>query len=287
MTYPTCTVRCLIRDQSGAPAAGAEITAILNRAEVYDGYLIPVRVSAVAGADGEALLELWPNVLGSSASAYQVLIKHPGGSVLRTTAVVPDIAQVDLHLIAELPPHPGRTDGQLLIESAITASQVTLQQIQATQAEVAQAVTDADEAILQMAAHAASAEAAADTAQAAATGAAAAQAAATDQAAAAGKSAAAAATSATNAAASVTATAGQAAAAEQSAAAAGASQIAAAASQAAAAGSATAAAGSASAASASAAAADLAVTEARGALTRVAADLIRTQTIITEHHAFS
>lgn len=287
MTHPTCNVRCAIRDQAGNPAAGAEITAILNRAEVHDGYLIPARVSAVADAAGIAVLALWPNVLGATASAYQVLIKHPGGAVLRTTAVVPDLDHADLHLIAELPPHPGRLDGQLLIDSAISASQETLQQIQQTQAEVAEAMAGADAAIMLMSDHAASAVAAADTAQAAAAGAAAAQAAATGQAADASQAAAASALSATNAAASQSAAATQAAAASQAAAAAGASQAAAAASQAAAADSATAAAGSAAAASASAAAADLTVTETQSAMTRIAADLIRTQTIVTEHHAFS
>lgn len=236
MTHPTCAVRCAIRDQAGNPAAGAEITAILNRAEVHDGYLIPARVSAVADAAGEVVLPLWPNVLGAAGSAYQVLIKHPGGTVLRTTAVVPDLDHVDLHLIAELPALPARTPGQLLIDSAISASQATLQQIQATQAEVDQAMSEADAAIQQMADHAASAASAADTAQAAA----------------------AAATDAQDAAA------GQAVAAAQSATAAGESQSAAAASQSSATQSQNAAAQSASAAEADREAAETARTGAEG-----------------------
>lgn len=287
MTHPTCNVRCAIRDQAGNPAVGAEITAILNRAEVHDGYLIPARVSAVADAAGIAVLALWPNVLGATASAYQVLIKHPGGAVLRTTAVVPNLEHADLHLIAELPPHPGRLDGQLLIDSAISASQETLQQIQQTQAEVAEAMAGADAAIQQMTGHAATAEAAAEAAQAAAAEAAGAQAAATAEAAAAAQSAIAAAASENDAGTSAAEAADSASASGQSATAASASASAAAASQAAAADSATVAAGSAASASASAAAADLAVTETQSALTRIAADLIRTQTLVTEHHAFS
>lgn len=44
---------------------------------------------------------------------------------------------------------------------------------------------------------------------------------------------------------------------------------------------------SASAAEGSAAAAAATVAETQSALTRIAADLIRTQTLVTEHHAFS
>ena len=280
MPHPTCAVRCAIRDQAGTPAAGAEVTAILNRADVHDGYLIPTRVSAVANADGVAVLELWPNVLGAMASVYQVLITHRSGAVLRATAVVPDLAQVDLHLIADLQPPAARTPGQLLIDSAITASQATLQQIQATQAEVAQAMSEADAAIAQMADHAIATAAAAETAQAAAASSASAEAAATGQAADAAQSAIAAAASAAEAA-------GSASAAGQSASEASASSSASAASQVAAAGSATQAADSARAAVASATAAQTTVAETQSALARIAADLIRTQTLVTEHHAFS
>lgn len=126
MALTTCTVRCALSDQNGQPLAGAVITATLNRYEVYQGHVVPRATTAVTAADGTAQLALWPNALGAVESAYEIAIQPSGGTVYRTTAVVPNLASTDLHLISELPPYPGMTNGQLLIDTAADTVTVVL-----------------------------------------------------------------------------------------------------------------------------------------------------------------
>ena len=122
MSIPTCRVRAIINDSdSGQPIRGARVQAQLSTYEVYQGYVVPKLVQAVTDEDGFAYLDLFPNQLGSVESFYNIKILAPNGKNLRTTAVVPNAANIDLHIIAELPPYDGKNDGQLFIDEAIAA----------------------------------------------------------------------------------------------------------------------------------------------------------------------
>lgn len=119
---PTCNVRCAVHENDGTPVAGALITARLDRFEIHDGYVVPELVEATTDAAGLATLALWPNALGATASTYQIRIIAPNGMALRTTATVPAVPDIDLHLIAELPAYEGKPEGQLIIDAAIAAA---------------------------------------------------------------------------------------------------------------------------------------------------------------------
>ena len=55
---------------AGQPIEGATVTAILDRGEVDNGYIVQRRVTAVTDENGEATLSLWPNSRGSGESRY-------------------------------------------------------------------------------------------------------------------------------------------------------------------------------------------------------------------------
>lgn len=107
-----------MHDQEGAPVPGATFEFKLNRQEVYEGFVVPTRVTGTSGEDGTCTVALWPNQLGSAESAYQVTIRSPGGRSERVTATIPNVATVNLHDVSALPPYPGKPDAQVYLETA-------------------------------------------------------------------------------------------------------------------------------------------------------------------------
>ena len=118
---PTCRVHCAIFDNDGSPVAGAVVTAKLDRFEVYQGYVVPDIETATTDETGACTLALWPNALGATASSYAVKIVAPNGRTQRLTVTVPNVADANLHEIANLPPYEGKPDGQLIIDAAVAA----------------------------------------------------------------------------------------------------------------------------------------------------------------------
>ena len=123
---PTCAVSCTVHDQAGRPEVGATVTARLSSYEVYQGYVVPEVVTATTDAYGVCVLNLWPNQLGAVESLYNITITPTAGRALRTTATVPNQSSAQLHLIAELPPYEGKTDGQLILDEAVAAGAVAV-----------------------------------------------------------------------------------------------------------------------------------------------------------------
>lgn len=117
----TVPVFVAVNDSSGAPVARAAIVAKLSQPEVYMGYVIPVEVAAITDDNGTAVLNLWPNVLGVTQSVYDIKIIPPSGKNLRLTATIPNRA-CTLAEVADVPPYPGKTDGQLASELAVAAA---------------------------------------------------------------------------------------------------------------------------------------------------------------------
>lgn len=107
MTAPTIAVTCIANDQNGNPVAGAVFTARLDSTEVYQGFVVPERVQAVANASGIAVLNLWPNALGVAGSLYRVTAVNPdtGRKFLDTTISVPN-SPCNLHEILVQAPYP-------------------------------------------------------------------------------------------------------------------------------------------------------------------------------------
>lgn len=109
--------------QDGEPEPGASFEFSLNRYEVYEGFVVPERVSGIADETGTCVIDLWPNQLGTTESVYDVKMRSTTGKTQRITASVPNEVTANLHDIAMLPPYPGKPDFQTQMDAAIEAKQ--------------------------------------------------------------------------------------------------------------------------------------------------------------------
>lgn len=135
MSIPTVNVAVRVHLADGQPAQGAVVTAELDRPEVDGGYIVPRRFEGLLNDQGEAVLALWPNARGSTASRYAVTVRVGAKQLLQVSAVVPQ-ADVNLTDIAELPAYPGKSAGEAFNEVAQAAAAAALQAVVAAQDEV-------------------------------------------------------------------------------------------------------------------------------------------------------
>lgn len=155
MSIPTVNVAVRVHLADGQPAQGAVVTAELDRPEVDGGYIVPRRFEGLLNDQGEAVLALWPNARGSTASRYAVTVRVGAKELLQVSAVVPE-ADVNLTDIAELPPYPGKSAGEAFNEVAQAAAAAALQAVVAAQDEVENARLErisAEEAINEVTTH--------------------------------------------------------------------------------------------------------------------------------------
>lgn len=125
MTLPLVNVRAKIADQEGKPLKGARIVMRLACVERYCGLVAPSRAEAVTDVNGEAVLRVWPNELGSEGSEYSVTVSFTdqgscgcgrGSTSFQTqrfNVVVPN-SDCNLHDIAEFPPYDRKCAGELV-----------------------------------------------------------------------------------------------------------------------------------------------------------------------------
>lgn len=145
MTTPTIAVTCTANDQNGNPVAGAVFTARLDSTEVYQGFVVPERVQAVANASGIAVLNLWPNALGVAGSLYRVTAVNPdtGRKFLDTTVSVPN-APCNLHQILVQGPYPTLdAAAQALVAAQGALAEVTALVFDAADSRAAAAASEA------------------------------------------------------------------------------------------------------------------------------------------------
>lgn len=159
---PVCLVRCRFSTPDGEPLVGSRVMALLTTPETYNGIIVPQRVEATTDSDGMATLGLWPNQLGSRESSYNVKITCSGGPSQSARITVPAVDTIDMHLIAELPPYPGKTDGQLIFDAVIAAAAPAVAAKDAAESARDDAALSAEIARAQAAAASASAASAAD-----------------------------------------------------------------------------------------------------------------------------
>lgn len=129
---PKVRVYARIHDQNGAPVSGARVGMRLTTMERYGGLIVPRETSQITDRDGLAVLEVFPNELGSEGSEYLVTVSHSvscqsvcgnGGLNRRFYVSVPN-SDCNLTDIANLPPYEQRGAGQLIpSEVAFQASQ--------------------------------------------------------------------------------------------------------------------------------------------------------------------
>lgn len=107
MQITTVPVTLRAFDQSGNPVVGARVLAKLNRTEQSNGFVVPEQVEGITNAQGIAVLNLWPNELGSNGSSYRIRAWNPdtGSKFLDASAVVPN-APADIDEIILKQPYP-------------------------------------------------------------------------------------------------------------------------------------------------------------------------------------
>lgn len=148
---PTVPVQFAVHDQRGQPVPRAIVRAQLDRTETYQGFVVPLMTEAQADETGVGVLMLFPNALGTNASAYQVTATHPltGKKFLLARAVVPNTPCALHEIIADAPYPPRDASEQALIAAQGALSLVTAQaQIATAQADAAaQSASSAAEAV--------------------------------------------------------------------------------------------------------------------------------------------
>jgi|GEM_PF-6062556 len=123
--YPTVKVTAIAYDSEGNPRSNARVIAILTTVERYNGFVLPNVVETVTDSDGRAVLELFPNELGSEGSEYRFFIENETGKSVSLHATVPNM-DCDLWRIADLDPYEKRGAGEILTsEIAAMVEQAT------------------------------------------------------------------------------------------------------------------------------------------------------------------
>lgn len=85
---PTVSVTIRFVDTQGQGIPGATVKAALTSQERYQGLDVPGQVVGLTDAQGEAVLALFPNELGSEGSAYALTVTDPyGGTFVRFVAI--------------------------------------------------------------------------------------------------------------------------------------------------------------------------------------------------------
>ena len=93
MSMPICNVTVTILSASGQPVVGAAVVATLSAQEVYQGLIVPARITGVTGAGGSVVLPLWPNAAGSLGTHYRLRATLDGTLVMPSCRIyVPNVA---------------------------------------------------------------------------------------------------------------------------------------------------------------------------------------------------
>ena len=93
MALTTVPVTITCNDQNGNPVAGAEIAVTLSKTEIYNGFVVPELYEATANASGVAVINLWPNALGSAGSIYTFTAVNPDDGRLVVIEMNPRVSR--------------------------------------------------------------------------------------------------------------------------------------------------------------------------------------------------
>lgn len=175
MSIATTQVTCTFFNQSGAAVPGAQVTARLDRTEIYQGMVVPKEVSAVADVNGIALLQLWPNALGVNGSRYRVTAVDPstGLRFLDWNVSVPETDCLLHNIFSQAPYPPIDASAQALAVAqgalALVIEQASIATLKAGESAASASQSSASEVAAAAAALAAATKAAEASASAAST----------------------------------------------------------------------------------------------------------------------
>ena len=69
---PTVKITCTAFGQKGEVLVGARFEAVLDRLEIYNGFVVPEKIYGYTDENGVCVLEVWPNALGANGSGYTI-----------------------------------------------------------------------------------------------------------------------------------------------------------------------------------------------------------------------
>jgi len=114
MSIPAVPVTVRLYDQDGNPVSGASVTAKLTTTERYGGYVVPKEYRGETDANGVAVVNVFPNELGTEGSEYKFkIVDMATGKTVSVYATVPN-APCELHQISELEPYLVRGAGTII-----------------------------------------------------------------------------------------------------------------------------------------------------------------------------
>lgn len=144
MSIITVPITCTFNDQNGNPIAGARVTAKLNKIEIYQGMLVADTATAVANSNGVAVLNVWPNALGTQGSLYAITAISPstGGKFMDAVVSVPN-SPCNLHQILNISPYPAIDAAQQALAGAQGALALVTEQTGVASAQASEAAASA------------------------------------------------------------------------------------------------------------------------------------------------
>jgi hypothetical protein len=155
MAAPTVSVRVkFFAPGSGAALAGIVVTATLDKADVYGGYVVPGIAQATSGADGIATLSVFPNHpttgLGTTGSQWRFQASLPNGRRFDVKAQIPN-TNCDLDAVASNDTAAGLTtaeaaEANALLYAGQASASATAAAASATAAAASATAADTSEA---------------------------------------------------------------------------------------------------------------------------------------------
>ena len=127
MALAQCTVSGVIQlPDTSAPVYGAKLTFVLSNVEEDTEIIAPIRVeAAVNTTTGAFSVDLWPNALGTTESAYYVTLERFGATAARPVApislgtiYVPDAASAAFSGLIQTPPFTPPSASILVLANA-------------------------------------------------------------------------------------------------------------------------------------------------------------------------
>lgn len=122
MTTPLQPVTCVFTDEGGNPVVGATVIFRINQTDVYDGFVVPSDYSGTTDSTGTAVVNLFPNVLGSTGSVYKVRAYSATGQRLLDSTCVVQNNPCTLASITNVAPAASTSIAQIAQAAALASS---------------------------------------------------------------------------------------------------------------------------------------------------------------------
>lgn len=122
MSLVLIPVKIAAKMADGTPATGAKVYATLTVEEVDEGLIVPTTVTAVADAQGVAILNIWPNSRGVNGSKYRIVIEAQGAHFSRYITV-PEAQEaswpLEFETLIDQAPYPVQTVAEQIQQAAL------------------------------------------------------------------------------------------------------------------------------------------------------------------------